>query len=158
MRILLLLLLLELRRLRSHAFTPASHTSGPTDRRLPLEPLQHLGPQEVETKPELLCFNAPRCLRSITYGHLFICACVAVSIHLLPPMLEGLLYLPSPALEEAPSVDEKVADLIHVAWCEVGCGCLTGGLEGQAARRRVLGGVVEDRAVERRVLDKSCFL
>ena len=134
-----LLLLLALRRLRLHSqtFTTASHTSGPTDRRLPLEPLQHLGPQEVETKPELLCFNAPRCLRSITYGHLFICACVAISIHLLPPMLEGLLYLPSPALEEAPSVDEKVADLIHVAWCEVGCGCLSGGLEGQAARRRV---------------------
>jgi hypothetical protein len=73
-------------------------------------------------------------------------------------MLEGLLYLPSPALEEAPSVDEKVADLIHVAWSEVGCGCLTGGLEGQAARRWVQGGVVEDRAVERRILDKSCFL
>ena len=102
-----------------------------------VEPLQHLGPQEVETKPELLCFNAPRCLRSITYGHLFICACVAIGIHLLPPMLEGLLYLPSPALEEAPSIDEKVADLIHVAWCEVSRGCLSGGLEGQAVRRRV---------------------
>ncbi len=136
-----LLLLLVLRRLRLHSrvFTTASHTSGPTDRRLPLEPLQHLGPQEVETKPELLCFNDPRCLRrSITYGHLFICACVAVRIHLLPPMLEGMLYLPSPALEEAPSVgDEKVADLIHVALCEIGCGCLSGGLEGQAARHRV---------------------
>ncbi len=134
-----LLLLLALRRLRLHsrASTTASNTSGPTDRRTPLEPLQHLGPQEVEPKPELLCFNTPCCLRSITYGHLFICAFVAVSIHLLPPMLEGLLYLPSSALEEAPSVDEKVADLIHVAWCEVGCGCLTGGLEGQAARRRV---------------------
>jgi hypothetical protein len=52
-------------------------------------------------------------------------------------MLEGLLSLTSPALKKAPCVDEKVADLIHVAWCEVGCGCLTGGLEGQAARRRV---------------------
>ena len=133
----ILLLLLELRRLRSHAFTPASHTSGPTDRRLPLEPLQHLGPQKVETKPELLCFKTPRCLGSITYGHLFFCACVAVSIHLLTPMLKGLLCLPSPALEEAPSVDEKVADLIHVAWSKVDCGCLSGGLEGQAARRRV---------------------
>ena len=81
-----LLLLLALRRLRLHfrAFTTASHTSGPTYRRLPLETLQHLGPHEVETKPELLCFNAPRCLRSIAYGHLFICACVAISIHLLP--------------------------------------------------------------------------
>jgi hypothetical protein len=56
-----LLLLLALRRLRLHfrAFTTASHTSAPTDRCLPLEPLQHLGPQEVETKPELLCFNDP---------------------------------------------------------------------------------------------------
>ena len=100
-----LLLLLALRRLRLHsrAFTTASHTSGPTDRRLPLEPLQHLGPQEVETKPELLCFKTPRCLGSITYGHLFFCACVAVSIHLLTSMLKGLLCLPSPALEEAPS-------------------------------------------------------
>ena len=131
--LLLLLLLLALRRLRLHsrAFTTSSHTSGSTDRRLSLEPLQHLGPQEVEPKPELLCFNAPRCLRSISCGHLFICACVAISIHLLPPMLEGLLYLPSPALEEAPSVDEKVADLIHVAWSKVDCGCLSGGLEGQ---------------------------
>ena len=52
-------------------------------------------------------------------------------------MLKGLLCLPSPALEEAPSVDEKLADLIHVAWSKVDCGCLSGGLEGSVVEDRV---------------------
>jgi hypothetical protein len=53
-------------------------------------------------------------------------------------MLEGLLYLPSPALEEAPSVDEREgcgSDPCGVV--RSGLRLPLGRLEGHAARRRV---------------------
>ena len=67
------------------------------------------------------------------------------------------MCLPAPALEKSTSICEQGADLVHVAQCKTGCGCIPRGSEGQRARVLGHGCVVEDSAVERRVLNTSCI-
>ena len=119
---------------RTFASAPTLPSPGSSVSYLSLVSLQHLGPQKVEAEPKLLSLYAPRYFGRRAHSHLLGCSCVAICIRLQPPLLDGLS---APAVEEAPSVDKQVVDLVPVAWRKVGRGCIPGGFEGQCTRIRI---------------------